>query len=128
MAKLTKAEARAHAQAKELLRKDVLTYDEKVFVLDNWHEGASHINGAAGAFFTPKGLARDFAIDACGGRTLDLCAGIGALAFHVFWRTHYVRGSAEQQAEIVCIERKSRLCRGRSQGASGSQMDLCGSV
>ena len=105
MGKLTKAEAKAHAQAEELLRKDVLTYDEKLFVLDNWHEGASHINGVTGAFFTPTGLARDFAIDACGGRTIDLCAGIGTLAFHVFWRAHYARGSSGAQTEIVCIER-----------------------
>ncbi|WP_271507338.1 methyltransferase [Bradyrhizobium sp. CCBAU 11357] len=105
MAKLTKAEAKAHAEAVELLKKDVLTYDERVFVLDNWHEGASHINGSAGAFFTPCGLAGDFAIDAYGGRTVDLCAGIGALAFHVYWRAHHARGRDEPQKEIVCIER-----------------------
>lgn len=104
MAKLTKAEAKAHAQAVELLKKDVLTYDERVFVLDNWNEGANHVNGAAGAFFAPTGLARDFAIDAYGGRTIDLCAGIGALAFHVYWRAHYARGHDEPQKEIVCIE------------------------
>ncbi|MGY8667022.1 methyltransferase [Bradyrhizobium sp. UFLA05-109] len=105
MAKLTKPEAKAHAAAVELLKKDVLTYDERVFVLENWHEGATHINGSAGAFFTPFGLARDFAIDACGGRIVDLCAGIGALAFHVYWRAYYARGRDEPQQEIVCIER-----------------------
>ncbi|MCC8939630.1 methyltransferase [Bradyrhizobium sp. Arg68] len=105
MAKLTKVEAKAHAEAVELLKKEVLTYDERVFVLDNWHEGANHINGSAGAFFTPTGLAGDFAIDACGGRTIDLCAGIGALAFHVFWRGNYARSQGEPGREIVCIER-----------------------
>jgi len=105
MAKLTKVEAKAHARAEEVLKKDVLTYDEKVFVLDNWHEGARNINGSAGAFFTPTGLAGDFAIDACGGRTIDLCAGIGALAFHVFWRGYYARGKDELQRDMVCIER-----------------------
>ncbi|MHC2251940.1 hypothetical protein ACVILK_001632 [Bradyrhizobium embrapense] len=105
MAKLTKVEARAHAKAVELLKKDVLTYDERVFVLDNWHEGANHINGSAGAFFTPTGLAADFAIDASGGRTIDLCAGIGALAFHVFWRGYYARSKGDPEREIVCIER-----------------------
>ncbi|MBR0884457.1 MULTISPECIES: hypothetical protein [Bradyrhizobium] len=87
-----------------MLRKDVLSYDERVFVLDNWHEGANHISTSAGAFFTPTGLARDFAIDACGGRTIDLCAGIGMLAFHVFWRAHYARERDEPPKEIVCIE------------------------
>ncbi len=104
-AKLTKAEAKAHAEAVELLKKDVLSYDDRVFVLDNWHEGANHINGSAGAFFTPSGLAGDFAIDACGGRTIDLCAGIGVLAFHVFWRGYYARGQGAPEREIVCIER-----------------------
>ncbi|MCP1843942.1 SAM-dependent methyltransferase [Bradyrhizobium sp. USDA 4524] len=105
MAKLTKVEAKAHAEAVELLKKDVLTYDEKLFVLDNWHEGANHINGSAGAFFTPTGLAGDFAIDAGSGRMIDLCAGIGALAFHVFWRGYYGRSQGEPEREIVCIER-----------------------
>ncbi|WP_461326571.1 class I SAM-dependent methyltransferase [Bradyrhizobium barranii] len=73
-------------------------------MLDNWHEGANHISTSAGAFFTPTGLARDFAIDACGGRTIDLCAGIGMLAFHVFWRAHYARERDEPPKEIVCIE------------------------
>lgn len=104
MAKLTKAEARAHARALDLLDKDVLTYDERVFVLDNWNEGANHINGVAGAFFTPTGLAGDFAIDAGGGRTIDLCAGIGALAFHVYWRGYYGRERGQPHPEIVCIE------------------------
>lgn len=51
MAKLTKAKVGAHAQAEECLRKDVLRHDENLFVLDNLHEGASHINEAADAFF-----------------------------------------------------------------------------
>ncbi|WP_315833522.1 methyltransferase [Bradyrhizobium prioriisuperbiae] len=104
MAKLTKAEARAHARALELLDKDVLTYDERLFVLENWNEGANHINGVAGAFFTPVGLAGDFAIDAGGGRTIDLCAGIGALAFHVHWRGFYGRERNMPSPEILCIE------------------------
>lgn len=96
MAKLTKIEAAKHAQACELLKKDRLTIDERIFVLDNWHEGATHINGEAGAFFTPSGLARDAIIDAGTGRTIDLCAGIGGLAF---WMLLHQRAS-----ELVCVE------------------------
>lgn len=104
MAKLTKAEAKAHAQAVALLQKDVLTFDERCFVLDNWHEGANHVNGSAGAFFTPSNLAFDFAIDAWGGRTIDLCAGIGALAFAIYWRHRAGHGADCPDKQIVCIE------------------------
>jgi predicted RNA methylase len=105
MSKLTKPQAKAHAAAVALLAKDVLTIDDKIFVLENWNEGANHVNGSAGAFFTPHGLARDFAIDAYGGRTVDLCAGIGALAFSVFWRSEWNRDRDQAPKQIVCIER-----------------------
>ena len=55
------------------------------------------MNGAIGAHFTPSGLARDFAIDAGGGRrVIDLCAGIGGLGF---WLD--LDGRA---GEMVCVE------------------------
>jgi len=55
------------------------------------------MNGACGAHFTPAGLARDFAIDAGGGRrVIDLCAGIGGLGF---WLD--LDGRA---GELVCVE------------------------
>lgn len=96
MAKLTKAQRKAHAEACKILQ-DALSIDEKIFVLENWHEGAEHMNGAIGAHFTPSGLARDFAIDAGGGRrVIDLCAGIGGLGF---WLD--LDGRA---GEMVCVE------------------------
>lgn len=103
MAKLTKAEAKAHAQACDLLTKTTLTDDDKDFVLKNWNEGANHVNGAAGAFFTPYDMAFDFTIDAIGqggygGRVIDLCAGIGMLSYAVWHRSH-------QKAHITCVER-----------------------
>lgn len=97
MAKLTKAQAKAHQQACTLLEKDVLTEDDKLFVLEHWQESAKHINTIAGAFFTPVGLARDLSIEVntnC--RVIDLCAGIGALSFFASgtWKAN----------EIVCVE------------------------
>lgn len=97
MAKLTKAQAKAHQQACDLLAKDVLSEDDKLFVLEHWQESAKHINTIAGAFFTPIGLARDLAIevnDNC--RVIDLCAGIGALAF-------FASGTWKRN-EMVCVE------------------------
>ncbi|NTG07222.1 methyltransferase [Rhizobium rhizogenes] len=100
MAKLTKAQAKTHQQACDILKKDVLTEDEKVFVLENWQESATHINGVAGAFFTPLDLAADFAIEAHEGRVIDLCAGIGMLSFAMRYRNTYNTAPLD----ITCIE------------------------
>jgi hypothetical protein len=95
--KLPKRLAKLHAEAKALaLSGRRLTFEEREFVFANFHEGAEHMNGLAGAFFTPPGLARDFALEVpeCA-RVLDLCAGIGALADAV---------SDYKAREIVCVE------------------------
>lgn len=102
MSKLSKREAKAHRAACELLKKDVLTLDDKWFVIENWQESASHVNSEAGAFFTPSGLANDFSIEIgdCR-RVIDLCAGIGGLSFaHV--AGHFFEN---RRPEVVCIER-----------------------
>jgi hypothetical protein len=101
MSKLTKQQAALHAQACAYLEKDVLTLDERMFVLDHWQGSANHINGVAGAFFTPQTLASDFSIEVTGRRVIDLCAGIGSLAFAYYHRDAFRRGAA---LEIVCVE------------------------
>lgn len=110
MAKLTKAQAKAHAAAEDLLTKDVLTESDKEFVRANWQESALHINSVAGAFFTPAGLARDTILEVePHGRVIDLCAGIGTLASEVWdkatWHTH------DNPPELVCVELNSEYVR-----------------
>jgi hypothetical protein len=100
VAKLTKAQAKAHQQACDLLAKDVLSEDDKLFVLENWQESASHINTVAGAFFTPFDLARDFAIETYPGRIIDLCAGIGMLSYAVQSKHQWDKAPLD----ITCIE------------------------
>lgn len=101
MAKLSKIEAKNHAQALEYLKLDKLTTEQKDFVIKHYHEGATHINGVAGAFFTPYPLAWEFALcvafnDNNKHRYIDICAGIGVLSYALINR--------EPNAEIVCID------------------------
>jgi predicted RNA methylase len=101
MAKLTKEQAKKHAEACKLLQKNHLSLDEKHFVLENWREDASHINSVFGAFFTPPALARDLSIEVSGRRVVDLCAGIGSLAFAAWHRHDHDRASLNH---ITCVE------------------------
>lgn len=95
--KLSKADAKQHAAACALLDKPgTLTIEERQFVLEHWREDATNINGVAGAFFTPAGLARDLNIEISGNHILDLCAGIGSLAFAAWL--------SEPSRSITCIE------------------------
>ncbi|HEY0882393.1 MAG TPA: methyltransferase [Archangium sp.] len=103
MSKLSKREAKLHNEAMALVRSGrALTEDEQALVLDQFQEGAAHMNGLVGAFFTPRGLARDFAIEVVhsGGsrrrKVLDLCAGIGGLS----WACEY-----GDEMDFVCVER-----------------------
>lgn len=105
--KLTKPQIKAHKEAMALVdcgRR--LKDDECEFILDNFHEGATHINSSAGAFFTPRGLARDFSIEVDGGNTdksrcIDLCAGIGSLSYAV----------QQKVGSLVCVEMNPEYAR-----------------
>jgi predicted RNA methylase len=97
MARLSKAQIKAHEAAVALLAKERLTDDEREFVLDNWQESANHVNSAAGAFFTPSGLASDLAIYSYGTKVIDLCAGIGCLGLWTWWR-------GDQRPQVTCVE------------------------
>ncbi len=101
MAKLTKQETAFHNKACDYLQKDVLTHDERLFVLEHWQESANHINSASGAFFTPFPLAQDLSIEAFGTNVLDLCAGIGSIAFALY---HRYPLSRNKPPEITCVE------------------------
>ncbi|MBP0904863.1 methyltransferase [Mariniflexile gromovii] len=96
MAKLTKQQYKLHNEAEELLQQATLTYDEKLFVYNNWNESATSINSQAGAFFTPQGLAQDFSLELIEDRNIiDLCAGIGMLSFFAYhWK----------DCNVTCVE------------------------
>lgn len=95
--KLSKQLSALHMRALDLVNSDrKLTQDERWFILEHFHEGAKHLNGLAGAFFTPIDLALSVhAVHISGARSLvDLCAGIGRLS----WWAH------EEGVDVTCVE------------------------
>lgn len=106
MSRLTKPEAKKHAEAVTLLEKESLSEDECEFVREHWQESATNVNSAAGAFFTPMSQAYDFALefDVNGPRIIDLCAGIGNLSAAAWVRATHERWNGMPAAEIVCVE------------------------
>lgn len=97
MSRLSKEAIKLHREAETLLSLDHLNDDQREFVLDNWQESALHINSAAGAFFTPSGLAGDVALFSQAETVIDLCAGIGGLGLWNWWRSG-------GRAKVTCIE------------------------
>ena len=97
--KIAKALREKHRQAKDLLKKSVLTHEEKLFVLEHFHEGCDNLNGLVGAFFTPMELAYEFSLLIYGKKVVDLCAGIGVLSFAYLHNYTF-----DFVPELTCIE------------------------
>lgn len=99
--KLSKAQAKLHNQAVEITQQAELSHDEKIFVLENYHEGATNINGTAGAFFTPLSLGRSFNLETYSDKNvIDLCAGIG----HLTWQMQRQAEIEGRTAKFTCVE------------------------
>ncbi|WP_216916809.1 methyltransferase [Nocardia noduli] len=103
MGRLTRAQADAHREALGLagLHRD-LDEEEKRFVLAHYQESTGQTRAAQGAFFTPTDLADCMSLDVVGNRVIDLCAGIGALAFAC--RNLSEQANGRPAREIVCVE------------------------
>lgn len=106
MAKLTKREWKAHAAAVALLDNgQPLTDDEKEQIFRDWHPGAISDQTSAGVFFTPVDMAIDFHLEIPqGGAVVDLCAGIGTLAYFGTGR-HWYEQTRPDFTRIICVER-----------------------
>lgn len=104
--KLSKQQTKSHEEAQALVRaskRRPLTQDERFFILENYHPGASHNITTSGAFFTPWELAQSLAaLHGGGGRVVDLCAGIGILAFAL--HTRQLLWPEKERATLTCIE------------------------
>lgn len=100
--KLTKQETKFHLQAEDLINSEKeLSFDEKIFILENWIPGANNNVTESGSFFTPYELAQDLAIAFYDEpyKIIDLCAGIGTLSFAYLQKVKIVG-----TPDLTCVE------------------------
>ncbi|RPE05528.1 hypothetical protein EGT74_24400 [Chitinophaga lutea] len=100
--KLSKQQIKQHQKCVDLLNQEEMTYDEKLFVYENWYPAYDNQIGTIASFFTPVGLARDFQLMVGGKSVVDLCAGIGMLSFLYY---HRMITWEETEVRVVCVER-----------------------
>jgi len=110
MGKLTKADSARHQKAMELINSDKpLTFDQKIFVYENYFESATSDVRLLGSFHTPLSYAWDFELDIQGyGSLVDLCAGTGILSFCYMHRMKYYHPNVKPI--IVCVELNKEYC------------------
>lgn len=103
MPKVSKLDLKAHKEALELLAKPRdLTQAEILFVLDHYVPDAAAVT-EYNIFFTPRHVADIAALMSCEeAHILDMCAGIGRLAYHLLLRR---KGSGSRRlAPITALE------------------------
>lgn len=106
--KLSKPKIKLHKEAEKLLEKEVLSWEDKWFVMENWFPAYNNQIGEIASFFTPVELATDFTLQVHGKRVLDLCAGIGILGFQYL---HRCKDWDKVDIDLVCIERNEEFVR-----------------
>lgn len=91
-----------HSKAMEIIEQDELSFDDKVYVFENYHEGATQMNNLVSAHFTPKSIA--LSVEQCARHEnfVDLCAGIGILSWFKL-RTYQFEGF-DKGITGICIE------------------------
>ena len=52
MGKISKEMMKRHSKAMVIIEQDVLSFDDKIYVLENYHEGATQMNNLVSAHFT----------------------------------------------------------------------------
>jgi len=103
--KITRADTARHEEAMALLfAMDHKMPDEEIeYVYEHYDPMAEHNVGKNAIFFTPLGLAWDFAaMTAPKGRVIDLCAGTGILSYACL--RHDSCGGSPDITELVAVE------------------------
>jgi predicted RNA methylase len=107
MARLSKNVLKLQQKINDILEQDILSRQDKLFVYEHFNEAVLVEVNRCAAFFTPLDLAWEVALEVVDHETpqrvLDLCAGIGMLAFSTL--------SRNSMAEIVCVEQNPEFVR-----------------
>lgn len=108
MGKMSKRELAQHREAMALIEAGrKLSLDEMRFAFEHYHEAADSNQTAASAFFTPCDMASDLELEMPShGTFVDLCAGIGRLAYFAGGQWRY---EPHQYDRIVCVEINPRF-------------------
>ena len=106
MGKLSKRDLKEQKKIQDLLNsKDKFTDDELELIYTEFNEAVIGDVTQNSAYFTPLGLAYDFALMVpTHGVVVDLCAGIGVLSHAALTRDYY----HNDIKKIICIERDPR--------------------
>ncbi len=107
MGKISKEDMKRHSKAMEIIEQDVLSYDDKIYVLENYHEGATNMNNLVSAHFTPMSLARSVEQCTRNYNFVDLCAGIGILS----WCQERVMEFEDKEFVGICVENCLEYCK-----------------
>jgi len=107
MGKISKEMMKRHSKAMEIIEQDVLSYDDKLYVLENYHEGATNMNNLVSAHFTPMSLARSVEQCTRNYNFVDLCAGIGILA----WCQVRIMEFEQKEFTGICVENCLEYCK-----------------
>lgn len=100
MGKISKEAMKRHSKAMEIIEQDELSYNDKLYVLENYHEGATNMNNLVSAHFTPISLSRSVEQCTRNYSFVDLCAGIGMLA----WSQVRILEFEQKEFVGICIE------------------------
>ncbi len=62
MARISKEKVKAHNIAVKMLEQDTRSFDDDMYILDNFHEAIGQANNMISAHFTPYNLGRQIII------------------------------------------------------------------
>ena len=96
---LSKTITQRHQNALAHLDHDELTLHQRWQMFEDFHEGADSGTWLMGAHVTSLALANDLLLNIDRGPILDLCAGIGTLAFSDMHRRYH-----DTMPSITCLE------------------------
>lgn len=109
MAKLTKAQVRAHDKAVALLEKDTRHDHEIYFVLENWQPSVYDVTKRE-VFFTPEDWAIALRMEShTWGTYIDVCAGIGMLSGYHYLHERRHNPYENSNLKYICIESDERM-------------------